>query len=242
MHIDKIKYPPVLGHCWWLCFYIFPCFEFLRSPNLTSFMSAFLVRKNHNCPWLLPCIDIRGGLDAERWHDVQDKRKGKTILELSGSAYLWKAWLSSDLRKSRPLLGEERERIPGLVGWRGQQQDWRKVKASAWALLPLRAGRDGCGAPAGISLPTLLWSLHSLQQDTSTGTGISTTAPGWLGADQLKCSEPPQKLIWKEERTCKKPRHLTACIKDHGEQGPTLYGASVTPVPPLPNAALSSLT
>lgn len=46
-------------------------------------------------------------------------------------------------------MGEERERIPGLVSWRGQQQDWRQVKVSAWALLPLRAGRDGCGAPAG---------------------------------------------------------------------------------------------
>lgn len=70
------------------------------------------------------------------------------------------------------------------------------------------------GHQQGISLPTLLWSLHSLQQDTSTGTGISTTPPGWLGADQLKCSEPPQKQIWKEVRTCKKPKHLTACIKD----------------------------
>lgn len=52
-----------------------------------------------------------------------------------------------------------------------------------------------------------------------------------LGADQLKNSEPSHKQTLKEERTWKKPRHPRAGIEDNGEQGPTLHGASVTPVP-----------
>lgn len=217
-------------------FRFFPCFEFLRSPNLTSFMSAFLVRKKHHCPWSLPCIDVRGGLDAERWHDLQNKWKGKTISELSwsGSAYLWKAWLSSDLTKCRPLLGEERERIPGLASWRGQRQHWRGGQGPGRQCLGAapREGRQGwlTGHQQGNSLahPALVTPQPSAghqhwDRDYPYCSRIR------CGADQLKCSECSQKQTLRQERTGKKPRHPNAGIKDNGEQGPTLHAASVNP-------------
>lgn len=61
-------------------------------------------------------------------------------------------------------MGEERERIPELVSWRGQQQDHRKVKGladSVWALCPARAGRGGQrGTNRVLVLIALLWSLR----------------------------------------------------------------------------------
>lgn len=133
-------------------------------------------------------------------------------------------------------MGEQRERIPGLVSWRGQRQDCRGGQGSGRQCLgPAPSeGRQGwpTGHQQGISLacPAPVtpqpsaghqhWDMHYHHYSRLR-----------LDADQLKCSEPSHQQTLKEERTCKKPRHPTACIKNNSEQGPTLSGASVTPVP-----------
>lgn len=175
----------------------------------------------------------RGGLDAERWHDVQDKQKGKTILELSwsGSAYLWKAWLSSDLTKSSPYWAR---RGRGSQGWSaGQWQDWRGGQGPGRQCLGAAPseGRQGwlTGHQQGISLahPALVTPQPSMGHQ-HWDREYQHCSMLRFGTDQLKCSEYSHKQTLTEEMTCKKSRHPTADTKDNGEQGPTFHGASVT--------------
>lgn len=205
-----------MGHHWWhLWFYeIFcPHFKFLSSPNLTSVhVSISSVRTSHRCPWSPTYTNVRGNLDAERWHNVQDKLRRKKKKELfHGQALLICESLTQPrLGKSWPQLGKEGEQIPELVSWRGQWWDHRESQEPDRQCLGPVPSEAAGGHRSCLSCSGHCTALHR----TPTGgygspSTDSSSSISRLCGHQLKHSKPFQKQILKEERGCGKTRHPT---------------------------------
>lgn len=216
IHIDNTEYPPALGHHWHLWFWdLFPMLSFTGLLTWPVVMSAFLVRKNITVPDPLPTLTAE-----EVWMQKDDTMfeiKERTNLSTFMVRVCWfvKAWLSSSSAKSRSLLGEERERIPELVSWRGQQQDWREGQGPGRQYLhPVPSeGRQGWPAEHqqgnSLACPAVGYGLPSIDGSSSTLT---------LCGKRLKRSKLSHKKTLKEKGPVNKIRYPTAYTNDDGEQ------------------------